>query len=247
MFIPHNSNEWCSLDWSNQEGRLAAHYASLVHAKGADQLVSLWDSDPALDLHKQVASKIFNVERSQVTPEQKAMAKTVNLGLLYSLGEANLCKQLGLPTVWTSTEYGPREVAGLQGKQFLASYHQANPWLKELNTQAKNTRAMNGGVSTIGGRFLQRDDPRFDYRALNNVIQGSAADQMLLALKRSYDAGIPILNIVHDEFNVEGIENAKLMKEIMEARDIYGKHLTVPMYVESKFGPNWGDLTEVKK
>lgn len=238
MFIPDCSdNCWYSLDWSNQEGRLAVHYASLIGAKGAQQVAADWRLSPGLDLHQKVADMV-RCDRSA--------AKTINLGLIYSLGQANLCKKLGLPTKWVETDYGPREVAGDEGQDLLKRYHTANPWLKALNERAKKAIAEQGGIKTIGNRFVRREEPRFDYKALNKIIQGSAADQMLWALRQADDAGVDIKCIVHDEFNVEGEESATKMKEIMESTSCYGVELQVPMLAEIKVGTSWGELEEYK-
>lgn len=234
MFIPDNpDNNWYSLDWSNQEGRLAVHFASLIKAKGAEEVCKMWTENPSLDMHQRVAD-MAKIERSQ--------AKAINLGLIYSKGQASLCHELGLPTEMADWGHGPREVAGKEGRALLKKYHAANPWLKDLNDRAKRTIADRGGIITLGGRFVRREHPRFDYKALNKLIQGSAADQMLAALKAADEAGIDIKCIVHDEFCVEGKENAVKMKEIMENV----VKLNVPMVAEVKGGKSWGTLEEVK-
>ena len=237
IFIPNTrGSEWVSLDWSNQEGRLAVHYAKLIGAKGADEVAKIWNADPRMDMHQRVAD-LAGISRSQ--------AKTINLGLMYSMGQASLCKKLGLPTAMESNKYGIMETAGPEGKQLLATYHRANPWLKEFNDKAKEIKAANKGVRTLGGRFLRRDDPRYDYKALNQIIQGSAADQMLWVLRKADDAGIPILALVHDEFCIEGAGNAKKMVKLMESRHLYGKYIEVPVPVDVEAGPSWGDLKEL--
>ncbi len=237
MFIPDNpDNKWYSLDWSNQEGRFAVHYASLIGAKGADKLAQEWRKTPSLDLHQKVADMV-GCDRNA--------AKTINLGLIYSLGQANLCKKLGLPTKWIETDYGPREVAGDEGADLMQRYHKANPWLKSLNERAKKAIAEAGGIRTIGGRFVRREESRFDYKALNKLIQGSAADQMLWCLRQADDAGVNVLCLVHDEYNVEGEESAKIMKEIMESSSCYGTELQVPMLTEVKCGKSWGELEDM--
>lgn len=236
MFIPDSAdNRWFSLDWSNQEGRLAVHYAALIGAKGAEKVASDWRLSPELDLHQKVADMVGC---------NRSAAKAINLGLIYSLGQASLCKKLGLSTKWIETDYGPREVAGDEGQDLLKRYHTANPWLKALNERAKKHIAEQGGVMTIGKRFVRREEPRLDYKALNKLIQGSAADQMLWVLRQADDASVDIKCIVHDEFNVEGEESAIKMKKIMESTDCYGVKLQVPMQAEIKCGPSWGELED---
>lgn len=232
MFVPHNDqhNSWYSLDWSNQEGRLAVHYAALINAPGAGDVARQWKENPALDMHQKVAD-LASISRTQ--------AKAINLGLIYSKGQASLCRELGLPTKMADWGRGPVEVAGEQGEKLLKRYHETNPWLKELNTRARSEMAAKGYIRTLGGRISRREDPRFDYKALNKLIQGSAADQCLAVLKAAYEADINILCLVHDEFNIEGgPEDAKKMKHLMEN----SLDLQVPMLAEVKSGTSWGTL-----
>lgn len=236
MFIPDDAEKgWYSLDWSNQEGRLAVHYASLANCEGSVKIAKMWNQDPRLDMHQKVAD-MASITRSQ--------AKTINLGLLYSMGQATLCKKLNLPTKQVNINGRIVEVAGAEGKELLRLYNEANPWLQELNEKAESAMKNRLGVLTLGSRLLRRIDKGCEYRALNKIIQGSAADQMLWALRKADDAGIDIKCIVHDEFNVEGKEDAAKMKEIMESSECYGVELRVPMVAELNTGPSWGELGE---
>ncbi len=236
MFVPHNdTHKWYSLDWSNQEGRLATHYAYKVKAKGAEHIVEEWNKNPLMDAHKRVAA-LAGITRTA--------AKTINLGLIYSLGEAKLCKKLGLSTEWKDFEYGRREVAGEEGRILIDKYHKANPWLRELNKAAKESMGKNGFIKTLKGRVSRREHPRFDYKALNKLIQGSAADQCLAVLKAAYETGLDILCLVHDEFNIEGSEqDALIMQTLMEKT----LTLSVPMPAAISVGESWGTMIELEE
>lgn len=235
MFIPNcETSKFYSLDWSNQEGRIATHFAVLIGAKGADKIAAAWHKNPMMDLHQKVAD-LIGYDRTS--------AKAVNLGLIYSKGEASLAKELGLPTEWTINFKGKRqETGGPELKALLAKYHKLNPWLKELNIKAKESMAKNGAIKTLGGRVSRREHPRYDYKALNKLVQGSAADQMYAALLEADKQGVDIIAIVHDEFCVEGLESAIKMKHIMETV----VQLEVPMPAEVKEGTSWGTLTKLK-
>jgi len=76
------------------------------------------------------------------------------------------------------------------------------------------------------------------------LIQGSAADQMYMALTIAHEEGIDIKCIVHDEFNIEGQpKDAKKMKEIME----HCIELEVPSLAEVSAGSNWGNIKKIKE
>ena len=80
----------------------------------------------------------------------------------------------------------------------------------------------------------------FTYKALNKLIQGSAADQTKKAMVDCYAENfIPMLT-VHDElcFSVEGQEQTDRIKEIMET----SLPLNVPTKVDCEVGDNWGEV-----
>lgn len=80
----------------------------------------------------------------------------------------------------------------------------------------------------------------FTYKALNRLIQGSAADQTKQAMVECYKEGLVPLLTVHDElcFNVESEEQASRITEIMET----GMELKVPSKVDQELGDNWGEV-----
>jgi DNA polymerase I-like protein with 3'-5' exonuclease and polymerase domains len=80
----------------------------------------------------------------------------------------------------------------------------------------------------------------FTYKALNRLIQGSAADQTKTAMVECYKEGLVPLLTVHDElcFNVESEEQASRIKEIMET----STPLKVPSKVDQELGSNWGEI-----
>lgn len=233
IYVPDNeNNNWYSLDWANQEGRLQVHFAALVGSPKADEVVTEFQTNPALDLHQKVAD-MAGITRNQ--------AKPINLGLSYGMGQAKLARSLGLPTEWIKWKGRNVEVAGPDGKAILDLYHRGAPFIKDLSDKVNYKLNNTGYITTINGRRLPKD-PLRSYLGLSKLIQGSAADQMLMALKEAYDAGLDIKCVVHDEFNIEGnVEDAKKMQQIMENV----LQLKVPMIAEIQCGKNWGTLGEL--
>jgi DNA polymerase I-like protein with 3'-5' exonuclease and polymerase domains len=79
----------------------------------------------------------------------------------------------------------------------------------------------------------------FTYKALNRLIQGSAADQTKAAMVALYEQGILPMIQVHDELDISvgDPETGRRIQEVMENC----VELKVPSIVDAEFGPNWGE------
>jgi DNA polymerase I-like protein with 3'-5' exonuclease and polymerase domains len=217
---------WASIDYSAQEPRLQVHYASLINAEGANLLVTEYNKNPNLDLHEMVAN---------LTGTSRNESKTINLGLSYGMGISKLAKSLSL------TMY--------QAKLLLEQFHLKLPYLKELNEKCKNNLKKNKYIKTIGSRLLKLDKPwinpedgkekTFEYKALNKLIQGSASDQIMMALLELDKQGFTVISSIHDEVNLEvsNVQEALQAKKIMENV----LKLRVPVVAELKLGTTWGN------
>jgi DNA polymerase I-like protein with 3'-5' exonuclease and polymerase domains len=243
IFIPEKDHEWGIFDYSQQEPRLVVHYASLRHFTGADKFVDSYQEDEKTDFHTMV-SEMADIPRKQ--------AKTINLGLFYGMGKGKLMSQLGV-NLETASE-------------LLASYNERVPFVKQLMNDTMNKAGKKGYLSTLEGRRCRFDqwEPTnewgqkslplaeaqqqygehmikraWTYKALNRLIQGSAADQTKKAMleldKEGYLAHIQ----VHDEldFSVASDADKNKIKDIMENC----VELAVPSKVDVECGKNWGD------
>jgi DNA polymerase I-like protein with 3'-5' exonuclease and polymerase domains len=248
LFLPEEGCKWGSFDYSQQEPRLVVHYAATTDKKlgglaGADVLIKAYREDDA-DFH-QVVADMANIPRTQ--------AKTINLGIFYGMGQAKLAKQLGITVE--------------EAKSILAEYNNKVPFVKQLANRVQKQASETGAVKTIGGRkcrfnlyepksyglFLALTEKEYimehgslssarramTYKALNRLIQGSAADQVKIAMVNCYKAGhIPMLQI-HDElcFNIESENDEKNIINVMEN----SVELEVPNKVDVAIGDNWGE------
>ena len=248
LFLPEEGCKWGSFDYSQQEPRLVVHYAATTDKKlgglaGADVLIKAYREDDA-DFH-QVVADMANIPRTQ--------AKTINLGIFYGMGQAKLAKQLGITVE--------------EAKAILAEYNNKVPFVKQLANRVQKQASETGAVKTIGGRkcrfnlyepksyglFLALTEKEYimehgslssarramTYKALNRLIQGSAADQVKIAMVNCYKAGhIPMLQI-HDElcFNIESEIDEKNIINVMEN----SVELEVPNKVDVSIGDNWGE------
>lgn len=215
LFLPNEGERWASLDFSSQEPRLQVHYAFLTDCAGGKELRAAFQNDPNLDLHGRVA-KLADIERKQ--------AKTINLGISYGMGRAKLARSLGLDE---------EEASAL-----LRKYNKLSPFLKQLSKAIQASGEAKGFIRTILGRRLVMDMDK-PYKAINKLIQGSAADQTSMAIVQCYKEGIDILFSVHDEINlsIKDPATALRVKEIMETCT----PLSVPSVAELKIGTHWGE------
>ena len=80
----------------------------------------------------------------------------------------------------------------------------------------------------------------FTYKALNKLIQGSAADMTKKAMVNLYKEGHLAHIQIHDEldFSIESKDQADKIKKIMEQ----AVDLEVPNKVDYESGPNWGEI-----
>lgn len=216
MYQPEDGFEWYSLDFSSQEPRLQVHYGAKLGAPGAAELVKAFKENPKTDLHQRVAD-LANITRRE--------AKTINLGLSYGMGDEKLGYSLGL------TYH--------QAKNLRAKFNQLVPFLQMIVKHAEKTIGTRGYLKTLGGRKLY-NEPKFERKAFNKLIQGGAADQTNKAVVDCYRAGIIPALIIHDSIELTACtpEQAELTKVIMET----GTQLLVPSISDIQSGDTWGGL-----
>jgi DNA polymerase I-like protein with 3'-5' exonuclease and polymerase domains len=246
LFMPLEGHRWGSFDYSQQEPRLVVHYASSIGEgyEGSNELVEAYTNSDA-DFHQTVAD-LAGIERKQ--------AKTIGLGLMYGMGKNKLANELGLE----------RE----EGDKVIARYNRKVPFVKMLSDRCMKKAENDGVIRTKLGRKCRFDmwEPKdwglwtsetFEnavakygkdnikragtYKALNRLIQGSAADQTKLAIIKCYEAGyLPKLQI-HDElcFDIKSKEDEDKIQKIMETC----MELKVPSVVDKAIGDNWGETS----
>lgn len=239
-FIPEEGCDWVKLDYASQEPRLTVHFATLAKRTGAAEMAARFRDDPQTDLHGETAA-LMGVPRNT--------AKTINLGLAYGMGPAKLCRTLGLPTR-TIEMYGRNvEVAGEEGELLLAKHSAAAPYLRALYDAAKGQAERRGYITTLSGRRARfpldsRGARQWTHAAVNRLIQGSAADQMKMALVALRAEGFPVAITVHDEADLslsKGDAGRLALVRIKEIMENVVK-LVVPVIAESSAGPNWAEV-----
>ena len=258
LFLPEEGQQWGALDYSSQEPRLTVHYAHKTNQPGAKEAVENYNTDKDMDYHQMVAD-LAGISRKH--------AKTINLGLAYGMGQVKLCASLDLPTEKVQNKNGREiEIAGEEGLQIIAQYHEKVPFIRGLTTTCSNLAQERGYIRTIGGRLCRFNmwEPSngswevpvegraeaiekwggqvrraFTHKALNRLIQGSAADMTKLSMRNLWQEGIVPLHQMHDEldFSFETKKQADKCVEIMEQC----LPLSVPTVVDAEFGSTWAD------
>ena len=242
LFLPEKNCEWGCFDYSQQEPRLVVHYAALQNLYGVDEVLEAYREGDA-DFHDIVAD-MAEIPRYQ--------AKTINLGLFYGMGKNKLQAELG--------------VSKDKADDLFRQYHGKVPFVKQLMDNVMRRAQDSGKIRTLLGRLcrfhlwepnqfgihkalphdaaLREHGPgikrAYTYKALNKLIQGSAADMTKKAMIELHKEGIIPHIQVHDELDisVKDDKEAKQVVQIMES----SVELEVPNKVDYESGDNWGNI-----
>lgn len=244
IYIPEEGEDWACFDYSQQEPRTTVHYAELSNLFGAKAFADLYRNDPRTDSHDMFA-KMSGLPRKD--------AKEVFLGLCYGMGGGLLATKLGLPTVERRDRRGELKLyAGPEAQAVLDQFDERVPFVRALSYLCQEKAKARGYLLLIDKRrcrFPTDDFGNFDwtYKALNRLIQGSAAIQTKTALVLLGRAGFKPRLTVHDEFdfslsrgNLRGT-CASIAKIMLEALP-----LNVPSRVDVETGADYAHLTELE-
>jgi len=243
LFLPEEGHKWASLDYSQQEPRLLVHYAQKHGLEGAETLIKFFHEGK--DFH-QVTAEMAGISRKE--------AKTIGLGLMYGMGIAKLADSL--------------DISPDQAKALKKKYNDNVQFLNNIIVRATRYTEQNGFINTLLGRRCRFElwenkdfyDKRMmsyenakktwawnemkragTYRALNRLIQGSAADQTKKAMVDLWkNLGVIPMIQIHDELNVS-IANETQVKEIKEIMES-AVELHVPVKCDAEIGDNWGEI-----
>lgn len=222
-----------SADYSQIELRIMAHLCGDEHLTNAFK--------EGIDVHAATASKIFNIDYSSVTPQQRRIAKTANFGIMYGISAFGLAQRL--------------HIARGEANKLIDDYFKAFPSIKTYISNTIETAREKGYVETLFGRRRYLPDLKSknanvrslaERNAVNAPIQGSAADIIKLAMigvdKRINEAGLKSKMVlqVHDElvFDAIGTEVEALKRLVTDEMENVVS-LSIPLTVECNYGQNW--------
>lgn len=260
IFIPEHGKLWGSLDWSQIEYRFLVHYAHLTKGIDAMNAVLQYRNNPNADFH-QMAADLTGLARKDV--------KAINFGIVYGMGAATLAAGMhisldeakallaqfrGEAPFMSGMLDRCSNVAASRGfiKTILGRKRRFETWeVKyrtangQLETEYVDTPEKDALLTKLGSSVSGMPRRAFTHKALNALLQGSAADLMKQAMVQMWEDGLfdvltPHLT-VHDEFNSsvpdtpEGREAFEEMRHIMETT----MTLEVPVRADGSLAKNW--------
>ncbi|GAB5565167.1 MAG: hypothetical protein Wins2KO_22300 [Winogradskyella sp.] len=242
MFIPKRGWVYVCADYSQMELRVMAHFSQdpfLVKAFNEDE-----------DIHELTASEIFGVKRSEVTDEQRSIAKSINFGLIYGKTAYGLADDL---TRITKEDYSVE-----MAQRVIDDYFEKLPAVKQCLDAFIDQADDLGYSQTLYGR--KRPIPQLSSNnsskrnagkriAMNTPIQGTAADILKIAMikcdKAISSRGLKskMILTVHDELLFEVPENEEdIMVELVRENMENAAVLSVPLKVDLHTGTNWAEV-----
>jgi DNA polymerase-1 len=231
-FVPDEGHLLLTADYSQIELRV------LAHLSGDETLIRTFLEDR--DVHEETARLVFGDAAGE---DARRRAKIINFSIIYGTSAFSLARELG-------TSSG-------EAQKFIDRYFAERPQVREYLDRVVDEARERGYSETLFGRQRQVPELRVPDRniqqagrriALNNPIQGSAADIIKVAMLRAAEAidrkklRTRMILQVHDElvFEVPLKEKAAVEPLVREAMEGVAE-LRVPLKVRLGFGPNWAD------
>jgi len=226
---------FCHRDYNGQELRFLGHFEDAA-------LMRAYQENPRMDVHDHVRQLIEDIAGLRY---HRTQVKITNFRRIYGGGAPATASALHVSI----------DVA----KELLAAHGRALPGVKDLSKQIVALAKEGEPIITWGGRQYFTEAPRYDkrfgremtyeYKLLNYVIQGSAADatkEAILRYHRHPKKQGRFLVTVYDEINVSAPKSyykqeMAVLKESMESIES-----DVPMLTDGKTGLNWADIKTYK-
>jgi len=213
----------------------------MAYYSGDEHLINAFNE--GIDIHSATASKLFGKKLSDVTQDDRRVAKTVNFGIMYGLGSFGLSQRLGISRAYS--------------KEIIDNYFESYPGIKNFMDEIIESTRQKTYAETIYGRrryFKNINSSNHNIRtqderaAINLPIQGSASDMIKLAmisvhkyLKNNSNIDAKMILQVHDELLFE--VNKKDLEELtINVKNLMQNALSldkVPILVETGHGENW--------
>jgi DNA polymerase-1 len=246
-FVAEEGYVLVSIDYSQVELRVAAFLSK------DKKLIEIFKN--AEDVHQAVASRVFGVPMSEVTPDMRRHAKVINFGILYGMGVNALRANLGETT------------SRAEAQEFFNAYFNTFTRLAEYLEETKAFARAHGYTVTYFGRrrhfpgmnssapFIRAQAERM---AINAPVQGTSADIIRIAMVRIHEYlkkekltdSVRLLLQVHDElvFEIKDSVVEKIvpklrseMERVLPLEETHG----VPLIAEVKCGDNWDEMKKI--
>ena len=233
-FIPANEDfVLLAADYSQIELRIIASLSEDEHLCDAFRAGE--------DIHLATAAKIYGMDKSEISKEQRANVKSVNFGIIYGISSFGLAQQLG--------------VSRKEASDLIEQYFESYPRVKQYIESCKENAKEKGYAQSMCGRRRYLKDINSlngnlrafaERNAVNMPVQASSADMIKLAMigiyRRMLSEGLQSKMImqVHDElvFDVYKPE-LEQMRLIVKEEMVNALKLNVPIVVDMNSGENW--------
>lgn len=235
-FVPKEDSLFVGADYSQIELRV------LAHLSGDENLIDAFNRGD--DIHRNTASRVFDVPYDEVTSLDRSRAKAVNFGVIYGMSGFGLSEEL--------------QITRKEAEKYIADFFDKHKAVKEYMDEQVETARENGYTRTILGRrryIHEINSSNFMMRklgerlAMNSPIQGSAADIIKLAMIKVYrelkDGGYKskLILQVHDELIIETAKDEEeKVKELLVRNMTDTIALKVKLESDLNFGNSWYEL-----
>lgn len=231
--LPDEGGVFVHRDYNQQEFRILAHFED-------GDLMNSYRANPRIDYHDAMRERIKEMVGLDLP---RRAVKILNFGILYGMGAGKLAEGLG--------------VSVDEARKLRNAQKKAAPGVAALDRDLKQKGRDGEPIRTWGGRKYMCEPPKvingiertFEYKLLNYLIQGSAADCTKEAIIRLHEAKWQgrFLVTVHDEINISAPKAAagasrEVLRKVMESVEF-----DVPMLSDAKVGPSWGDLKKIEE
>ena len=228
--LPDEGESFGHRDYNQQELRILGHFED-------GPLCQAYNEDPKLDIHTYVQQLIKEILGLDL---HRRYVKNMNFGKVYGMGSGALAERL--------------QCTVEEARRFFAAHSKALPGVRDLEQDIKWRAREGKPIRTWGGRLYYCEEPKlirgrmwtFEYKLLNYLIQGSAADCTKEAVIRYAEAKKHgrFMVTVHDEINFSAPKKA-MREEMKVLRDVMASvEFDVPMLSDGKVGESWGNLTK---
>ncbi len=233
-FVPRDDNHiLLAADYSQIELRIIAHLS------GDQAMQSAFRE--GLDIHTDTASRVYNVNIEDVTPEMRRNAKAVNFGIIYGMSAFGLAERL--------------KISRSEASQIIKNYFKEYIGIQEYIDRQIDFAKQYGYVETMLGRRRYLRDINSgnsvvrnfaERNAINAPIQGSSADMIKIAMINIHDEMISrhlqskMILQVHDELVFDVcMEELDVLTELVKDKMLNALQLDIPIVVNINTGNNW--------
>jgi len=250
LFIPEENEVWHKLDYSQIEPRIFLSYS---RGQIAEEMIAEYQRNPSMNCYRKMEDYMPAIGYAKI--------KGLYLGLTYCMGPPTLARHLHM-----SVE---------ESQPLAEQFHEGAPYVKDLIDRVKARADDRGFIKTKFGRRARfnlfesvdfktaKKEGAFDetsarklykgrirraytYKAINRLIQGTAADVMKLAMRKCYSTfpDAHILLTCHDEQDISAPDTRAGREMIAECKHIMQTcaDFAVPLCVDAESGPSWGEV-----